>query len=205
RLVATLADDGNADQPAIISICNTGERGTWFRMADGTQPSGQPSSAGWAVFANLRSAAAVLDEGPSSAATTAALARMRTVAPPGAAAERFVPGRHGQAVLITGGRKLILPDHLTGPDGTPKKLFDLEQGTLEFFVQKLWDERVMPVRQGPLLNSGLVHGFSPWPLPLGEWAHVAVVWRPFRRDPSQVCVHVYVNGLDRANYRSTWW
>lgn len=38
-----------------------------------------------------------------------------------------------------------------------------------------------------------------------EWAHVAVEWRPLKRDPARQAVHIYVNGLDQRNYRSTWW
>lgn len=40
---------------------------------------------------------------------------------------------------------------------------------------------------------------------MGEWAHVAVGWRPLKRDPERIAVHIYVDGLDQQNYRSTWW
>jgi hypothetical protein len=42
-------------------------------------------------------------------------------------------------------------------------------------------------------------------VPYGEWAHVALVWRPLKSEPKQTILHVYVNGLDHANYRSLHW
>src|SRR5690606_17230402 len=41
--------------------------------------------------------------------------------------------------------------------------------------------------------------------PYGEWAHVALVWRPLKADPTRDVLHVYVNGLDHAFYRSIHW
>lgn len=187
-----------------ISIRNTTERAAWFKVACDAHPDIANATAALFTSPEPLKKWAVHIKMPTQE-VEAALQRIPLVISPDASAGPFIAGRHGKAALVVPGRKLILPDHVTAADGTKRKLFGLEQGTLEFFVKKLWDDRVMPARQGVLLNNGLIHGFSPWPLPVGEWAHVAVVWRPFRRDPSQTCVHIYVNGLDRANYRSTWW
>jgi hypothetical protein len=53
------------------------------------------------------------------------------------------------------------------------------------------------------LSNGWLKAWCPRPLPLREWAHVAVEWRPLKRDPERIAVHIYVDGLDRRNYRST--
>ena len=187
-----------------ISIRNTTQRAVWFQVGCDAHPDTASATAAlftspevlkkWAVHMKLL-----------TPEVEVALQQKPLVISPDAIAGPFVTGRHGKAALVVPGRKLMLPDHVTAADGTKHKLFDLKQGTLEFFVKKLWDDRVVPARQGVFLNNGLIHGFSPWPLPVGEWVHVAIVWRPFRRDPSQTCVHIYINGLDRANYRSTWW
>ena len=50
-----------------------------------------------------------------------------------------------------------------------------------------------------------MYAWCPRPLAVGEWAHVAVEWRPFKRDPSRQVVHIYIDGLDRGRYRNTWW
>ena len=42
-------------------------------------------------------------------------------------------------------------------------------------------------------------------LPLGEWAHVALVWAPYRGDPERTISYVYVNGRDANFYRSFNW
>jgi len=205
RLMASLPGDKTHPlfQGGMVSIRNATERLAWFQVAGEENPDG--ANAAWAVFVRPDAVEGGLDNLPMLSGTAVAREHGPQVTSPDAPAGAFVAGCHGQAALIVPGRKLLLPDHMTAADGSQHKLFDLKQGTLEFFVKKLWDDRVMPARQGVFLNNGLIHGFSPWPLPVGQWAHVAIVWRPFRRDPSQTCVHIYVNGLDRANYRSTWW
>ncbi len=117
-----------------------------------------------------------------------------------------MPGRFGKAALITPIRGLLLPDHAVRDAGGERKLFDMKQGTIEFWIKRLWDDRLSrPPRQVTFLTNGLLPVYSPWKLPLREWAHVAMVWRPYRRDPSVTAVHIYVDGRDEAFYRSTWW
>jgi hypothetical protein len=116
----------------------------------------------------------------------------------------YVPGRHSKGVLIVPGRSLHLPDH-RAVDGKTVRLFDLKQGTVEFWVKRLWDERLTTVPKVTFLTNGLIEAWSPWKLPAFEWAHVAVVWRPLKEAPDEVVLHIYVNGLDQAYYRSTHW
>lgn len=118
--------------------------------------------------------------------------------------QTFVPGRFGQSLQIQPGRSLHIPDHVVQGD-VLEELLNAEQGTIEFYVQRLWDERLTPVKPVTFLTNGIVAASAPFPLPLREWAHVAVEWRPLVRDPERMAVHVYIDGLDRRNYRSTWW
>jgi hypothetical protein len=169
---------------------NAGPDLLWLRIAD------VPVEQCWVAASET-----ALRQLPGSAVTAAAL-------PPAIAFradEEYPAGRFGQGVLVVPGRPLRLPDHIE-KDGQTVRLFDLEQGTVEFWVKRLWDERLAPApARVTFLTNGLVEAWSPWKLPVGEWAHVAVVWRPLQRDPNQTMVHIYVNGLDQANYRSTWW
>lgn len=118
--------------------------------------------------------------------------------------ELFREGRFGKCAAIIPGRNLSLPDHLN-VNGAIEKFFDMQQGTLEFWVKRLWDDRLMPTTRVNYLTNGSIDAWSPWKLPLNEWAHVAMVWRPLKKDPKQVVLHIYVDGLDQANYRSTYW
>jgi hypothetical protein len=116
----------------------------------------------------------------------------------------FPEGHFGKSAAIIPGRTLRLPDHRV-LDGAIEKFFNMQQGTLEFWVKRLWDDRLMPPTRISYATNGLIDAWSPWNLPLNEWAHVALVWRPLKKDPKQVVLHIYVNGLDQANYRSTYW
>ncbi len=189
----------------IICITNAGNRSAWFQVEDVSDQER------WVAFTpGALSQPAKESTFPSGPAVATALQRLT---PPIAfdAEQTLVAGRFGQAALVVPGRKLVLPDHLPGtasPQEEPAEetqLFDLREGTLEFFVKKLWDDRLDLVRPAPFLNNGLISSTTPTMLPLGEWAHVAVVWRPYNRDPEQTCMHVYIDGLDRGSYRSTWW
>jgi len=113
-------------------------------------------------------------------------------------------GRFGKGVSITPGHSLRLPDHYIR-DGKPDRLFDMKQGTLEFWVQRRWDDRLTPPTKVNYLTNGLIDATIPWKLPFYEWAHVALVWRPLKNDPERTLVHIYVNGVDQANYRSIYW
>lgn len=116
----------------------------------------------------------------------------------------YPDGRFGGAAAIVPGRNLRLPDHRT-VNGVVEKFFDMRQGTLEFFVKRLWDDRLTTPARVSFVTNGLIDAWVPWKLPLNEWAHVALVWRPLKKDPKQIVLHIYVNGLDQANYRSTYW
>ncbi|MCE9534457.1 MAG: LamG domain-containing protein [Planctomycetes bacterium] len=120
------------------------------------------------------------------------------------AAETFTRGRFGKGVSIIPGRSLRLPDHKIR-DGAIERFFDMEQGTLEFWVKRRWDDRLSAPIKVSYLTNGLIDATIPWKLPLNEWAHVALVWRPFDKGPQRQILHIYVNGLDQANYRSTQW
>jgi hypothetical protein len=176
-----------------LVIHNSGPRAAWFRIAHSAASETSPA---WVTFqARLPT---TLPNGRLAALTTAE---------EGIAIDNdttFVPGRFGQGLLITDSRKLHLPDHVV-IDGEKKELFNARQGAIEFWIKRLWDDRLQTVRPVTFLDNGVVKAWSPWQLPLREWAHVAVVWRPLVRDPETTIVHVYVDGLDRAFYRSTHW
>jgi hypothetical protein len=137
---------------------------------------------------------------PYRAQTLAALHPMLAVDPN----ETFIAGRFDSGVQVVPGRALHVPDHIV-VDGIAKPLFDHRQGTIEFWVRKLWDERLSPTRQVNLLSNGLFTVANRPTLPLGEWAHVALVWTPYRDDPEQTITYLYLNGRDLANYRSFNW
>lgn len=118
--------------------------------------------------------------------------------------QTFVDGRFGQALQIVPGRELHLPDYLIQSE-KKRPLFDERQGTIEFWVKRQWDERLTTVPRVTFVSNGLLQVWSPWKLPLNEWAHLAVVWRPYKYDPKLTAVHFYVNGLDEGNYRSVKW
>jgi hypothetical protein len=118
--------------------------------------------------------------------------------------EQFTPGRFGKAVVVKPGVSFTLPDHQAA-DGAVKKFFDTRQGTLEFWIKTLWDQRLRPAANMRYIGNGLVEAHVPWKLPYRAWAHVALVWRPVKSDPEKVILHVYVDGHDHAFYRSTNW
>jgi len=119
-------------------------------------------------------------------------------------ARRFVSGRFGQAVPVTEKRDLVLPDHVVS-GGTLRRLFTSKRGSIEFWIRKLWDDRLAGSPRVTFVDNGLVSAWNAWRLPVNEWAHVAVEWRPLKQDPTRQAVHVYVNGHDRKSYRSIWW
>src|SRR5581483_6753345 len=117
----------------------------------------------------------------------------------------FMPGRFGRALTVLPGHEFRIADHLI-KDGQQVRLFDERQGTIEFWIRRQWDDRLTRLPpKWPQISNGLLQIAIPWKLPLDEWAHVAVVWRPFKHDPERTCVHYYVNGLDEANYRNVKW
>ena len=171
-------------------IENRGSRPAWFRLIE------RPVEHCW-VAANGEQTVRLT---PGRELTDAALPAEVSYDPDAT----FVAGRFGQALQLVPGRRLAIPDHVE-INGQTVPLYDLRQGTIEFWVKRLSDDRIAPARPITFVTNGQVQAWSPWKLPLGEWAHVAVEWRPLVRDPERQAVHVYVNGLDLANYRSTWW
>lgn len=199
-------------------------RGLQIVAMDGQPLEAAMSAAGWTVSLGPHSAGRILrleksgggevwfrfGNVPAEAAWVASRAELASARPPAPphvgplsenAAGPFVAGRFGQGVLVTPQTVLNLPDHLPGDEPN----FDTRQGTLEFWIKILWDPRLRPAGNVSYLSNGLLHARVPWKLPLAEWAHVALVWRPLKSDPQRVALHIYVNGIDHANYRSTHW
>lgn len=166
-------------------------RKAWFRLA------GRPAEQCWVVPGERLSPELKV---PAKQQTLAALEPETSVDP----SEPYIAGRFGQAVQITAGNPLRIPDHVV-QDGTEVPLFDERQGTIELWVRKLWDERLVSARQATLLTNGVFTVPNRPNLPLNEWAHVAVVWCPYKGDPEQIITYVYINGRDLANYRSIDW
>lgn len=119
--------------------------------------------------------------------------------------QTFVPGKFGQGLLIVPGRELHIPDEVVAADGKPRRLSDQRQGTIEFWIRLLADERVSPLPNVLVMENGPLQAWTPWKLPLDEWAHVAVVWRPLQGSPDRTLVHFYVDGRDYATYRNLYW
>jgi hypothetical protein len=118
--------------------------------------------------------------------------------------EPFLPGRFGRAVQIVPKRALHIPDHVS-INGVETPLFNEQQGTIEFWVRKQWDERLSPIKLPSLLTNGVVSVPLPSKLKLHDWTHVALVWAPYRGDPEKTITYTYVDGRDVAFYRSANW
>jgi hypothetical protein len=178
----TLAEE---DAGRVLSFENSGGGEVWFRLG------GVSAEQAWVTTAAdlLQSLPPVpaMDDRPTVASQAG-----------------FAEGRFGQAIIITPETALTLPDHQE-VDGAARQFFDLRQGTLEFWIKTLWDPRLRPAASVQFVGNGLIDARVPWKLPYREWAHVALVWRPLKEDPQQVILHVYVNGLDHAYYRSLHW
>lgn len=186
RLSVTSADPEGLKK---IRIHNSGPRKVWFQIAD------RPAASCWVTFASKSPASS-----PSREQTSTSLATDPTLE----ITTEFPAGRFGRAIQVAPLSTWRFPDHVVEQDRTIR-LFDPQQGTIEFWFKKQWDERLVATKQTTLLSNGLVSAWCPWKLPVHEWAHVAVEWRPLKRDPNRQAVHVYVNGHDQQNYRSTWW
>lgn len=174
-----------------IVLRNGNERGAvWFRIDD------LPAEHCWGTFQNVLPV-----ELPSEQATR------RVLSQPGEepdGSEPFTEGRFGKGLHIAAERELRFLDHFSVGNEI-KRLVDRRQGTIEFFVRQLHDTRLVKTKPVTFLTNGAIRAYCPRELPLREWAHVAVEWRPLKRDPERIALHVYVNGLDTRNYRSTWW
>lgn len=173
-----------------ITISSQNTRGKlWFRIVE------MPAAQCWGTFQDT-----LPERIPGKPATQRVV---RKFAAP-ATSERYARGRFGEGLHLLPGRELRFADHLKIGERI-KRLVDRRQGTIEFFIKQLHDTRLVKTKPVTFLTNGEVQAFSPRELPLQEWAHVAVEWRPLKRDPNRIAVHVYINGLDRRNYRSTWW
>lgn len=174
--------------PQVLQLENTGKSRLWFRFLN------RLPNRCWIAKKSGD------ETRPTSEQTRAALPNRKAINP----GANFVTGRFGKGLQIVPGRTLKIPDHVE-IDGKTVRLFDPRQGTIEFWVKRLWDDRLMQTRPVTYLTNGLLQAWCPRKLPLREWAHVAVEWRPLKRDPNRMAVHIYVNGRDNRNYRSTWW
>lgn len=180
---------GAEDVGKTLRIESSGSTMVWFRL---TGPAAEQC---WVATAET-----VLREKVGRHQTTASLPAPVSYRPE----VEYTEGRFGKGVSIGPGRSLHLPDHVL-KDGKTVRFFDAKQGTVEFWIKRLWDDRLAPAPKVTFLSNGLIEAWSPWKLPLNDWAHVAVVWLPLKKDPKQTLVHIYVNGLDQAYYRSTYW
>jgi hypothetical protein len=117
----------------------------------------------------------------------------------------FVPGKFGQGLLLTSGRELTIPDETTSAEGSSQRLTNPQQGTIEFWIRRQWDERTTVVNSVTLMTNGQQQVYIPGNLPLDEWSHVAIVWRPVEGLTDRVLVHIYINGCDHGNYRNLIW
>ncbi len=172
-------------------VYNPGRTRVWFQLT------GWPAEQCWVTSSLDNSQSLPI---PSRKQTLAALPPALSFDPN----QLYVKGRFGKALQIIPGRKLHIPDHFES-DGKTTRLFSMQQGTIEFWIKRLWDDRITKTSRVTYVSNGLLQAAPPWKLPVNEWAHVAIVWRPFNRDPSQTLLHYYVDGLDQAIYRSTWW
>jgi hypothetical protein len=114
-------------------------------------------------------------------------------------------GKFGKALYVAGGSEFEIPDEVAQPDGTKRRLSDARQGSLEFWIRRLTDERTQQVPRTTIFYAGPIQVAMPQHVPLDEWTHVAVDWFPTLDDPEQVIASVYVNGVDHGNYRSIYW
>lgn len=172
-----------------VVLQNVSTGGGWFRL------DGLAAGKCWVSLDGLM-------RSPPVTAAQIAAALPRTI--PVELARKFVPGRFGQAVPVTEKRDLVLPDHVVA-DGTLRRLFTSKRGSIEFWIRKLWDDRLAGSPRVTFVDNGLISAWNAWRLPVNEWAHVAVEWRPLKQDSTRRAVHVYVNGHDRKSYRSIWW
>jgi hypothetical protein len=186
--VATVAIDSST-AGGVYRIETTSLAPIWFRIDS------QPAEQCWVALDEP-----AVQNAPNARQTAAAV---RPVAPPDLS-EVFVDGRFGKALQVAPGRELHIADHLI-KEGQTRRLFDEKQGTIEFWIKRQWDERLAVAPRVTFVSNGLLQVWSPWKLPLNEWTHLAVVWRPYKHDPKLTAVHFYVNGLDEGNYRSVKW
>jgi len=114
-------------------------------------------------------------------------------------------GKFGKALYVGGGSEFEIPDEVAAADGTKRRLSDARQGSLEFWIRRLTDERIQQVPRTTIFYAGPIQVAMPQHVPLDEWTHVAVDWFPTLDDPEQVIASVYVNGVDHGNYRSIYW
>jgi hypothetical protein len=175
----------------VVTLSQRSSRPVWARLVDA------PAESSWLTSSEFDRSAATPD-----AALTARLHHPVVLRE---SSQNFIPGRFGQAALIVPGRELHIPDEVPDASGVLRRISDARQGTIEFWVRRYWDDRLAAVPRFELLDNGEQGIAVPWPLPVDEWAHVAVTWRPAPHDAAQTLVHIHVNGMDPANYRNLSW
>ncbi len=175
---------------AFVTIESTGAQPVWFRL------NGADDLPRW-----VTTAANPGDAPPPPTPELMATRPHEAVDPQ----QTFVPGRFGQGLLLVPGRALRLPNEIADANGSIRRLSDPRQGTFECRIRRFWDDRVAPVTQPVVVQAGPLSIYSLKEMPLKEWAHVALVWRPLPDDPTRSLVHVYVDGHDYTFYRSLYW
>lgn len=178
---------GQGEVGQFVRIENIGKGPAWFRLA------GLPVEHCWVATTEK-----LLEQTPKRDLTLAALPPPMNFDP----MTVYTEGRFGKGLLLVPGREFRIPD---GEKTAGAPITNAKLGTIEFWIKRLWDDRLVAAPRGPLVTNGEIEIPIPKNLPLGEWAHVAISWFPHRRGPSQTVVHVYVNGLDTAFYRNFLW
>jgi hypothetical protein len=167
----------------------------WFRL-------NRPVNECWVIAEPPHTKTDVQNAHDRSLTDPSVITRGLPSAPQADRSQAFVAGRFGDGAAISSQRMLRIPDHVV-KGGEKHKLFNEQQGTIEFWIRRKYDERINPAKPLLLLTNGRLSVLYQSSLPLNEWAHLAVVWYPY--DDRGSIQHVYVNGRDAANYRSINW
>jgi hypothetical protein len=180
-----------ADLPAdAVFTIAAGEQPQWFRLAD------RPADECWVTPQPPGDRPA-----PPLPTTIIEQRRRPTIDP----THTFVPGRFGRALQMAGNRELQIPDEIAAVDGKKRRLSDQRQGSIEFWIRRRWDERLVQINNVKVLDAGSLWVTLPANLPLDAWCHVALDWFPLPNNPDESLVCLYIDGVDYGNYRSMYW
>lgn len=172
---------------AVLTIEARNESPVWFRLA------------------GLQAEEAWVTTSPQATATPPSMLVARRVRPMPDDAQTFVPGRFGQGLVIVPGRALQISDEVVDAEGKSQRLSDQSQGTIEFWIRRLSDERLTATSPWMILHNGPIQVWNPGRVPRDEWTHIAIVWRPHEGLKDRSLVHIYVDGRDHSWYRNLTW
>lgn len=186
RLIVSLSD---LPPDATIAISGDGSASQWFRVID---------TAAELRWVTLKPPTTQIPPTPTSLIE----ARRRKTPQ---VTDSFTAGRFGEALYVDDKRTFEVPDEAADADGVMRRLSNQQQGSIEFWVRRLADERTTNVPRITLLDAGSLTVALPANVPLDEWCHVAVDWFPLPGDATKSLVCTYVDGVDYGNYRSMYW